>query len=109
MEKESVVLIIFLMAAVTALPRLVPMWMLPGKSLSPFFVSWLKFVPVAVMSAMAAQALFLQGGRLYLSPSNLYLWAFLPTLVVGIWKRIFFLTVLTGVVSLALLRFFLRV
>jgi len=100
-------ILIFLMAGVTALPRLLPMWFFSGRTFSPFLTAWLKFVPVAVLAAMVGPELFLKKGELYLSVSNLYLWAALPTLVVGFWKKNLVLTVVTGIVALALLRLFL--
>lgn len=100
-------LTIALMSAVTVVPRLLPVWLLAGRTLPPLVVSWLRYVPVAVLAAMLAPSLLLVEGRLDLSWSNLYFWVSLPTFAVA-WKtRSLFLTVITGMGGIALMRLLL--
>lgn len=100
-------LTIALMSAVTVVPRLLPVWLLAGRTLPPLVVSWLRYVPVAVLAAMLAPSLLLVEGRLDLSWSNLYFWVSLPTFAVA-WKtRSLFLTVITGMGGIALVRLLL--
>jgi branched-subunit amino acid transport protein len=64
-------------------------------------------VPVAVLAAMLAPSLVLQEGHLDFSWSNLYFWVSLPTIAVA-WKtRNLFLTVITGMGGIALVRLLL--
>ena len=106
MEHESILILILLMAVVTALPRLAPFWLISGRKFSPFLQRWLGLVPVTVLAAMAGPDLLLRGGHLFLTPANDYLWAGLASLAVGIWRRNLALTVGAGIVAVAILRGF---
>lgn len=101
---DRILTLTLLMALVTALPRLLPMWFLPGRRLPSALSAWLRFIPVAVIAAILGTQLFVKEGDLFLSRSNLYLWAAFPTFAVGVWKRNLALTVVTGIGSLALIR-----
>ena len=116
MDQKTVTLIIVGMAAVTYLPRLLPLLLLnrrgteraarqeerPARTLAPALEAWLRYVPVAVLSAMLLPSLFIAEGRPHLAWDNLYLWAALPTLGVA-WKtRSLFAAVLTGMTVVAL-------
>nr|WP_236587956.1 AzlD domain-containing protein [Tumebacillus amylolyticus] len=95
------------MSLVTVIPRLLPVWLLAGRTLPPLVVTWLRYVPVAVLAAMLAPSLVLQEGHLDFSWSNLYFWVSLPTIAVA-WKtRNLFLTVITGMGGIALVRLLL--
>jgi branched-subunit amino acid transport protein len=108
MDQQTIWLTIAGMALVTVIPRLLPVWLLAGRSLPPLVVAWLRYVPVAVLAAMLAPSLVLQQGQLDFSWSNLYFWVSLPTFAVA-WKtRSLFLTVVTGMGALALIRLFLQ-
>ena len=107
MSEGTIWLTIFLMAMVTVVPRMLPVWLLAGRELPPLAVAWLRYVPVAVLAAMLAQYLLLHENRFDLSWSNLYFWAGLPTIAVA-WKtRSLFATVITGMGVIALVRYFL--
>lgn len=99
-----ILMTIVLMALVTVLPRLLPVWLLAGRTLPPLVVTWLRYVPVAVLSALLVPDLLLREGRIDLSWSNLYFWVAFPTFLVA-WKtRSLFATVITGMGILALIR-----
>jgi len=104
MSEGMVIMTIVLMALVTLGPRFLPVWLLAGRQLPQVVVTWLRYVPVAVLAALLAPELFLYEGSLNLTSSNLYLWVSLPTFLVA-WKtRSLFLTVIVGMGLLALLR-----
>lgn len=67
---------------------------------------WLHYVPISVMAALVGQELFTQDGELSSLADNIKLVAALPTLVVAIKSRSLLMTVLTGMVSMMLLRLF---
>ena len=105
-------LLILGMAAVTYIPRLLPLWLLSSKSLHPAFMRWLEMVPPAVLAALLAPSLFLQknaGGaeKLFFSTDNLFLLAALPTFLVAYTTKSFFGTVAAGMAAVALLRWML--
>jgi len=90
------------MAAVTALPRTLPLTLLAGRTLPETFIRCLSFVPVAVLSALLAPEILLREGELSLGPDNLFLLASLPTLLVA-WKtNSFFGAIATGMAAVAL-------
>lgn len=109
MDQTTVFLTLAGMALVTYLPRLLPAWFLRGRELPPFVVAWLRYVPVAVLSALLLPALLVQNGQLALAWDNLYLWAAIPAIFVA-WKtKSLFTTVLVGMVLVALARLVFQV
>lgn len=106
MDQKIVLFTLFGMMLVTYLPRLFPLLFLSGKTLPPLFVSWLRMVPPAVLSAMLFPSLLIQEKQLTVSFDNLYFWAAVLAFPVA-WKtKSLFLTVLVGVVGVAAGRFF---
>ncbi len=94
------------MALVTALPRVLPLTLLAGRTLPPAFVRCLSFVPVSVLAALLAPELLLRRETLFLSPDNLFLLAALPTFLVA-WKtNSFFGSIATGMLAVALGRLY---
>jgi len=84
------------MLAVTYLPRVLPLWLFSSRALPPLAIAWLRYVPVAVLSAMLLPSLVLDEGRFALGGHNLYFWAAIPTFFVA-WKtRSLFASVLVG-------------
>ncbi|HBX69873.1 MAG TPA: AzlD domain-containing protein [Chloroflexi bacterium] len=105
MEQKIIFLTILGMGAVTFLPRLLPVWVLSSRKLPPLVIAWLRFVPVAVLSAMLLPALLVQNGQLDFSSSNLFLWAAIPTFLTA-WKtRSLFGSVIVGMLVVAVVRF----
>lgn len=64
MEVRTEILIVILASGiVTLLPRVIPLMVLSRLELPKPVADWLKHVPVAVMSALIAQSLFLADDR----------------------------------------------
>lgn len=102
-------LLILGMAAVTYLPRVLPLWLLSHRSLHPSFVRWLEMVPPAVLAALLAPSLFLRetpegGPTLFISADNIFLLAAIPAFLVAHLTKSFFGTVAAGMGAVALLR-----
>lgn len=70
---------------------------------------WLHYVPISVMAALIGQELFLQDGQLVAFRENIELWAALPTFIVAFLTRSLLGTVVVGVLSTMLLRYFFSV
>ncbi|GAB4531241.1 MAG: AzlD domain-containing protein [Anaerolineae bacterium] len=105
MDQKAIFLTMLGMALVTYLPRLAPVYFLSSRSLPPLVVAWLRHVPVAVLAAMLFPSLLVQGDQVVTGPSNLFLWAAFPTLLVA-WKtRSLFSPVLVGMVLVAIARY----
>ena len=102
-------LLILGMSLVTAIPRIFPLLLLSSRALPEPFMRWLEMVPPAVLAALLAQEIFLiRSGdmvRLNLHMDNLFLWATVPTVLVGCIFNNFFATVATGLGTVALLRY----
>ena len=105
MDQKVIFLTIIGMALVTYIPRLLPVYFLSSRSLPPLAVAWLRYVPVAVLAAMLFPSLLVQEGQVILSPSNVFLWAAVPTLLVAIKARSLFGSVVVGMVLVAAVRY----
>lgn len=94
------------MTLVTAIPRILPITLLAGRTLPPLLTCWLSFVPVSVLAALLAPELLLSGGTLNISTGNLFLLAALPTLLVSWFTKSFVGAVAVGMGTVALSRYF---
>ncbi len=97
-------LIILAMAIVTYVPRLVPVGFLAGKKMPEWFVNWLRFVPISVLSAMLVLDLVWKDEHVSLGPSNLMIPASVVGFLVAVRTKNMFSTVLAGMGALAILR-----
>ncbi|GAP15585.1 predicted membrane protein [Longilinea arvoryzae] len=102
-----ILMLILASAAVTFIPRVLPLALLSRFNLPKWLIRWLGYVPIAVLAALLAQSVLLANGSIDLSFHNLALVAVVPTLLVALRTRSLIWTVLTGVASMALLRLFL--
>jgi len=105
MDQKAILLTIVGMAAVTYLPRLLPVWTLSSRPLPRIAVAWLRYVPAAVLAAMLFPAIVVPGpaGDSF-GLSYLFLWAAFPTLLVAYKTRSLFGSVVVGVVVVAVAR-----
>jgi branched-subunit amino acid transport protein len=97
-------LLIFFMAVVTYLPRYMP-FALVGRVRLPLAVErGLDFVPIAVLTAIIAQAAIVRGGELDFSLANYHALAALAAFVTAlVWRRLS-VTVAVGLACFAALR-----
>ncbi|WHY54388.1 AzlD domain-containing protein [Peribacillus simplex] len=91
---------------VTFIPRVVPLVLLSKMEIPKWGIDWLKHVPVAVMAALLAQELLLSEQVFSIKDNALNLTAALPAFLVAIFTKSLLGTVLIGVLSLMILRFF---
>ncbi len=97
------------MAAVTFIPRVLPITLLAGRKLPPLLTIWLSFVPVTVLAALLVPDLLLRDGNIHISLDNTFLIAALPTLIAcRITKSSLFAALAVGMATVALLRHFLH-
>jgi branched-subunit amino acid transport protein len=88
----------------TFLLRLLPLALLSRVTLPAWAQDWLSLVPGAVLAASLAQALLVQNEQFAFTWRNPYLLAALPTFLVAWRTRNVILTMLTGMVSFAVLQ-----
>lgn len=104
MDKTSILITIALMALVSFIPRILPVWILANRKFPKAMVIWLKYVPVAVLSALLAPELLLRSGHVNMSQNNLFFWISIPTIIVATLTKNLFITIIFGMGSLALVR-----
>ena len=99
-------LLIALMALVTYLPRYLPMG-LAGKAHFPKLIErGLDFVPIAVLTAIIAQASLVRGGTVDISLDNYHAIAAMAAFLVALLTRHMFMTIAAGLTCFALLQLF---
>ncbi|MFW5981258.1 MAG: AzlD domain-containing protein [bacterium] len=99
-------LIIAAMMLVTYLPRVIPITVLSRVEIPEIVISWLKYIPAAILASLLAPSLLMVEGSINISFNNIALLAALPTFLVAIYKKSIFLTVLIGMLSVLLIEFF---
>ena len=97
------------MAAVTFIPRIIPMLLLPGMKLPKAAERWLSFIAPAIIAALLLQDLTLDRSSEApaLSVPNINMCAAVPAFIAALLTKNMLLTVITGIASAALLRFLL--
>ena len=105
---ENIALAIVLMAIVTYIPRAFPILLLSGKKMPKPLVRWLSYVPVSVMAALLIPALLVREEKLDISiTGNPVFWVSIPVFLIAILTRNLFITVLSGMAGVAILRLLL--
>ncbi len=95
LQREHLVLF-FLMGVVTYLPRWLPLFIFSQRSLPAWFIQWLDFIPVAILSALVFPELFLAGEARDLNLWNMKALVALPTFVFAFLTRSLGGTVIFG-------------
>jgi branched-subunit amino acid transport protein len=95
------------MLVVTYLPRVLPLAILTKMEIPEIIIRWLRFIPAAILAALLTPGILLVDGKLVLNHHNVFLLAALPTFAVAIYKKNIFLTVITGMLTVAALRWLL--
>jgi branched-subunit amino acid transport protein len=102
MDQNTIFLTLLGMFLVTYLPRLLPAWLLASRQLPEIVITWLRYVPAAILAAMLLPSILLKGQQLNIALNNLFLLAMIPTFAVA-WKtRSMFAAVITGMGIVAL-------
>lgn len=100
--RPEVLGLILACAAVTLVPRILPLLLARRFSLPPWFETWLGYVPVAVIGALLVDQVFLTGPAdgFLLDPQRLV--AGVVALGVAVFTRSLGYSVIAGVVAFAL-------
>jgi|GEM_PF-2663262 len=72
---QKTVIVILGSALVSFLPRFLPMYYLTRQKIPPLVTAWLRYIPVAVLSALVVPGILTSDGRLFFSFENSYLLA----------------------------------
>ncbi len=107
-EMDSKIIVLILgMAVVTFLPRFLPMALMMEKNLPEIILQWLRFFPIAILTALLAPIIFVHNGMLNLSLENKYLIAIIPTAIAAFKTRNVISAMIIGVGTIIILNKFL--
>ncbi len=95
--RPEILALILACAAVTAVPRVLPLVLLAKVRLPGWILSWLAYVPVAVLSALLAIEVLVVDGRPAISIANPAVLAIVAALAVAGFTRSLIGTVMAGV------------
>ena len=96
--------LIALMALVTYVPRYLPFGLAGKVAIPALLERALNFVPVAVLSAIVAQAAMFRGGEFDVSWHNYHALSALAAFVVAVLTRHLFMTIGAGLICFVVLR-----
>ena len=83
MSNMSILLVCLGMGAVTYAPRVLPLLLFAGKEMPNWLKEALKFVPVAMLSALVAKDVFFKDDALFMRLSNPKILAFVLVAIVA--------------------------
>ncbi|MCR3921107.1 MAG: AzlD domain-containing protein [Firmicutes bacterium] len=89
-------IVIFGMATVTYLPRFLPMYVLTKLEIPKIVITWLCYVPVAVLAALIVPGILTVDRQIFISPANSYLIASVLAFFVAWRSKNMMLTVTVG-------------
>jgi branched-subunit amino acid transport protein len=95
--RPEILALILACAAVTVVPRVLPLVLLSRVRLPDWMLAWLAYVPVAVLAALLAIEVLVVDGRPALSAANPALPAIIAALAVAGLSRSLIGTVMAGV------------
>jgi branched-subunit amino acid transport protein len=98
-------LLITACAIVTVLPRVLPFLVIRNLKLPVSFMKWLSYIPICILTALVVSNFIEEGNPILLDWQTIAV--MIPTLLIALWTKSLLLTVLIGVVLMAVLRFFL--
>ena len=102
----TVLLVILGCALVTVIPRIAPFILVKNVELPQPVIKWLSFIPICILTALVADSVIIQ------EQSELMIdWhalsVIIPTIIIAICTKSLSITVLTGIILMAGVRFFL--
>lgn len=101
----TMVLLIAACALVTWLPRVIPFILVKSVTLPSFVMRLLAYIPICILSALIFESLFTEGEHMT-TVAWLNFGAFIPTLFIALWTKSLSKTVIVGVITMAILRYF---
>jgi branched-subunit amino acid transport protein len=88
----------------TLIPRVLPMVLFSRINMPGWLLAFLRYVPIAVMTALLAQSVLTEDEAWIPVQDNLNLLALVPTLLAAVLTRSLLITVLTGIGAMFLLQ-----
>lgn len=102
----SMLLIIAGSCIVTLLPRIIPFIVIKNFTLPTVLMKWLSYIPICILTALVVEHIWIveEGSRLRIDLP--FIIALIPTAIAAVWSRSLSITVLTGVICMAIIRYF---
>lgn len=86
------------------IPRILPLFLLNNKELSPKLIQWMSYIPVTIFSALVFSDIFFWEEQLAMNPlENLKLLPSLLVIFISIKVDNLFVSMLSGVLAIALM------
>lgn len=92
-------------AIVTWIPRVLPFAFMKKVKLPTLMLRWLAYIPICILSALVISNLFVKKNGYVLINWPIFI-AAIPTLFVALWTKSLSLTVIVGVVAMAIIQYF---
>lgn len=92
---------------VSILPRILPVAFFSRYEFPNLLKEWLSYIAPAVLGALAALSVIAPKGFINISINNVYIWAFIPTIIVAVKTRSLFFTLLVGILTMAFINNFI--
>ena len=96
METKRLILIFLGMFAVTYFPRMLPLFALSQVRLPQVLLTWLSYLPAAILSALILPGAIMRNGAVDPGPSNPAVWALAVSFLVALKTRNLILTMVAG-------------
>lgn len=106
MTTSTMILLIIGSGLVTWIPRIIPFIFVRSVKLPDIVLKWLSFIPVCILSALVIENLLNTEGTIVSIEWPVFT-AFVPTLLVALWTKSLSITVVVGVISMAIVRYFI--
>ncbi|GAB6180862.1 AzlD domain-containing protein [Desulfotomaculum defluvii] len=103
MSETSIWIMIIGASVVSILPRILPVALFSRFNFPEPLKRWLSYVAPAVLGGLTALSILAPEGAINISIHNLYIWAFIPTLLIAMKTKSLFYSLLVGIVTMALL------
>ncbi len=94
-------ILIWGMMALTFIPRYLPMALASRFHIPPLLGDALEFVPIAVLTAIIAQATLIHDGQMHFSIDNSYIYGAVTAVITAHVSRHLFLTIAAGLTAYA--------
>lgn len=103
----SMVWLIVGCALVTWLPRILPFMFVRNIKLPDVVLKWLSFIPVCILSALVIENLLDTESQSYVTLNWPVFITFVPTLIIALVTKSLSISVVAGVIIMAVVRFFM--
>ncbi|MBO8158332.1 AzlD domain-containing protein [Thermosyntropha sp.] len=103
MTNADIWIMIIGVSIVSVLPRVLPVAFFSRFDFPEILKEWLSYIAPAVLAALTALSIIAPGGSIDISFNNIYILAFIPTIITAIKTRSLFFTLLVGIGTMAIL------